>query len=349
MRFITAATLLAAGTLSLLSGCHAKPDAASGPEAKKNAGPPLVDVLVAQPSAVTDSVVANGTIVANDFVELHPEVSGRLTALQVAEGQRVSKGTVIARINDADLRAQLRKTNALLAVSRLSQQRLEKLLAIQGVNRADYDLATSQVQSNQADAAYTQALLAKTVVRAPFAGRLGLRQVSPGAYVTPATVIATLQADTKLKVDFTLPEANGQLTRPGTVVRVRLDGNPPRRLAATVVAQEGQVNQTTRNLTVRALLPAGTQASPGTFAQVSVPTGAARRSVLLPTNAIMPGDQSDQVVLVRGGKAFMQNVVTGARQNDKIAVVKGLQAGDSVVTNGVLFAQAGKPVKVRKK
>jgi membrane fusion protein (multidrug efflux system) len=349
MRFLLSAPLVLAGSaLALLASCHSKPDAAGGKDAKKNNGPALVDVLVARPSSVTDSVEANGAVVANDFVELHPEVNGRLTLLQVNEGQRIRKGTIIARINDADLQAQLQKTRALLQVSRLSQDRLEKLLKVQGVNQADYDLAVSQVRSNEADAAYTQAMLAKTIVRAPFDGVLGLRQVSPGAYVTPTTIIATLQADTKLKVDFTLPEANSGIVRPGTVVTVHLAGNPPRRYPATVLAQESQVNQTTRNLTVRAQLPAGALASPGAFARVSVPTGAARRSVILPTNAIMPGDQSDQVVLVKHGKAVMQDVQTGDRQNDQIAVVSGLAPGDSVVTNGVLFTQPGKPVKVRK-
>ncbi len=176
---------------------------------------------------------------------------------------------------------------------------------------------------------------------------MGLRQVSPGAYVTPATIIATLQADNKLKVDFTLPENYSSLVQTGSVVTVSFAGGQQRRYQATVQAQESQVNQTTRNLTVRALLPAGVQVSPGTFARVSVSTGAARRSVLLPTNAIMPGDMSDQVVVVKHGKAVMTNIKTGDRQNDKIAVVSGLAAGDSVVTNGVLFTQPGKPVKVR--
>lgn len=347
MRFLTLAGLTLAGG-ALFTACHSKPDdAKGGKDAKKNNGPALVDVLVAHPSAVSDSVEANGTVVANDFVELHPEVSGRLTALNVQEGHRVSKGTVIARINDADLRAQLQKTNAVLQVSTLSVNRLQQLLKVQGVNQADYDLAVSQVKSSQADAAYTQALLAKTIIRAPFTGVLGLRQVSPGAYVTPATIIATLQADNKLKVDFTLPEVNNSLVKPGSVVTVSFGGNPPRRYQATVQAVESQINQTTRNLTVRALLPAGVQVSPGTFARVQVSTGAARRSVLLPTNAIMPGDQSDQVILVKHGKAVMTDVRTGDRQNDKIAVISGLSAGDSVVTNGVLFAQSGKPVKVR--
>jgi membrane fusion protein (multidrug efflux system) len=352
MRFLTLARLTSAcGALTLLAACHAKPDEAKGggkeKDGKKNNGPALVDVLVARPSSVSDSVEANGTVVANDFVELHPEVSGRITALNVQEGHRVTQGTVIARINDADLRAQLQKTNAVLQVSQLSVNRLEKLLKVQGVNQADYDLAVSQVKSSQADASYTQALISKTVVRAPFTGVLGLRQVSPGAYVTPATIIATLQADTKLKVDFTLPETYGNLVKTGSVVTVNFAGSPPQRYKATVQALESQINQTTRNLTVRALLPAGVQVSPGTFARVQVSTGAARRSVLLPTNAIMPGDKSDQVVLVKHGKAKMQDVKTGDRQNDQIAIVSGLAAGDSVVTNGVLFTQPGKPVKVR--
>ena len=352
MRFSTPACLsLACGTLALLAACHSKPDEAKGggkdKDGKKNNGPALVDVLIARPSSVSDSVEANGTVVANDFVELHPEVSGRLTDLSVNEGRRVTKGTIIARINDADLRAQLQKTTAVLKVSQLSVSRLEKLLKVQGVNQADYDLAVSQVASGQADAAYTQAMIAKTVVRAPFTGVLGLRQVSPGAYVTPTTIIATLQADNKLKVDFTLPEAYNSLVQPGSKVTVNFAGSPPRRYTATVLALESQINQTTRNLTVRAMLPAGTQVSPGTFARVQVPTGAARRNVLLPTNAIMPGDKSDQVVLVKHGKAVMQNVKTGDRQEDKISVVSGLATGDSVVTNGVLFTQPGKPVKVR--
>ena len=346
MRFVYAPlTLLAASTL-LLAGCHAKDDKASAKGGdKKNAGPALVDVLVARPTTSGDSVVANGAVVASDYVELHPEVSGRLTGLNVAEGKRVSKGTIIARINDADLQAQLSKTSALLKVSRLSQQRLQKLLEVQGVNQADYDLAVSQVQSNEADAEYTRALLAKTIIRAPFSGVLGLRQVSPGAYVTPATIITTVRADEKLKVDFTLPEANAPLVQPGSRVTVRLGD---RRYPATVQALESQVNQTTRNLTVRALLPAGVLATPGTFARISVSTGAARQSVRLPTSAIVPGDQADQVVLVKNGKAKMQNVQTGDRQNDSIAIVSGLTPGDSVVVSGVLFTQPDKPVKVRK-
>lgn len=351
MRFSTSASLTSAfAALALLAACNSKPnekEKGGGKDAKKNNGPALVDVLVARPSSVSDSIEANGTVVANDYVELHPEVSGRLIALNVQEGRRVSKGTVIARINDADLRAQLSKTNALLQVAHLSVNRLQQLLKVQGVNQADYDLAVSQVKSNEADAAYTQALLAKTIIRAPFTGVLGLRQVSPGAYVTPTTIIATLQADTKLKVDFTLPENYGALAQPGSKVQVSFAGNPPRRYQATVQAQESQVNQTTRNLTVRALLPPGVQVSPGTFARVQVSTGAAKRSVILPTNAIMPGDKSDQVVVVKHGKAVMTDVKTGDRQNDKIAVISGLAAGDSVVTNGVLFTQPGKPVKVR--
>lgn len=349
-----------------LAGCHSKAEPGGKGEVGKGAGgpggkggpargPAVVDVRVVRPSAVADTIEAAGTVLALDQVELHPETTGRLTSLAVAEGQRVAAGTVVARVNDADLQAQLAKTQANLAVARKSVGRLEKLLAMQGVNQADYDLALAQVQSGEADAAYTRAMLTKTLVRAPFAGTLGLRQVSPGAYVTPATVIATLQRDDRLKVDFTLPEPYADRAPTGSKVVVTTGGaeagGAGHRYSATVAAREPQVNATTRNLTVRALLPAGAKLSPGAFVRVRLGAGgagAARTGVWLPTSALLPGDRADQVIVVRAGKATPTDVQTGPRTADRIAILSGLQAGDTVVVSGVLFAQPGKPVKVRR-
>ncbi|MBC7446612.1 MAG: efflux RND transporter periplasmic adaptor subunit [Hymenobacteraceae bacterium] len=347
----------------LLAGCHSEADSAAkgglGGKGGPPRGPAVVDVRVVHPTAVADTIEAAGTVLAVDQVELHPEATGRLTALAVAEGQRVAAGTVVARVNDADLQAQLAKTQANLEVARKSVGRLEKLLAMQGVNQADYDLAVAQVRSGEADADYTRALLAKTVVRTPFAGVLGLRQVSPGAYVTPATVIATLQRADRVKVDFTLPEPYADRAPTNSRVVVVAGGSAggasgdgaSRRYVATVVAREPQVSATTRNLTVRALLPVGATLSPGSFVRVRLGAsgaGATRTGVWLPTSALLPGDRADQVIVVRGGKALPVDVQTGPRTADRIAILSGLSAGDTVVVSGVLFAQAGKPVKVRK-
>jgi membrane fusion protein (multidrug efflux system) len=308
---------------------------------------PIVDVIVAGYTEITNTVEANGTVLANEFVELRPEVSGRLTYLQVAEGKYVEAGTVIARVNDADLQAQLGKTKVQLDLAEKTEVRLHKLLDISGVNQADYDAAINTVNGLKADLGYTQAMIDKTVIRAPFSGTIGLRQVSPGAYVSSATVIATMQQLHQLKIDFTIPEQYGNLVKTGGTVDVVIDGTDNARHKARIIAIEPQANALTRNLKVRALLPNAGHANPGAFVKVYVGEGAAQKAILVPSNVIIPSDKNKQVVLVRKGKAFFADIETGLRQASFVAVTKGINQGDTIVVNGVMFATNNDPVKVR--
>ena len=180
--------------------------------------PPTVDVIVVSPQTIANTIEANGTVVAGEFVEIRPEISGRLTYLNVAEGSQIAAGSVIARINDADLRAQLNKVKVQLELAEITVDRYKKLLDIQGINRADYDVALNQVNSLKADIGIIQANIAKTVVRAPFTGVVGLRQVSNGAIVSPTTVLATLQQMGKTRIDFTLPEIYANILKRGNTV-----------------------------------------------------------------------------------------------------------------------------------
>lgn len=332
------------GIVCLLAACSGKKDPAKGKMPDKQ--PTIVDVLIAQPTTISQTVEANGTVIANESVQLRPEVAGRLIYLSVPEGAHVQKGTVLARINDADLRAQVSKSQVQLQLARQNQERLSKLLSIQGVNQADYDAVVNQVASLEADIQYTNALIEKTVIRAPFSGVIGLRQVSPGAFVTSNDVIATLQQTSRIKIDFTLPEDYNTIVKPGGTVQVAIDEALEKRSAATIIAVEPQVNQQTRNLKVRALLEEGA-ANPGAFVKVYVNASTDRNAIMVPTNAVIPGDQSNQLIVVKGGKAAMTDIQTGVRQASTVEITKGLSAGDSVVITGVLFARPNSPVKVR--
>ena len=312
-----------------------------------NPNPPvMVDVIVAGESAVTGTLEVNGTVVANEFAELHPEVNGRITYLNVPEGSFVQQGTVLVRINDADLQAQLNKIKVQLQLAEQTEQRLKKLLDINGVNQADYDAALNQVNSLKADIEYTSAMIDKTVLRAPFAGVLGLRQVSPGAYVTPTTIITTLQQVNKVKIDFTVPEEYSNSIKTGAVVNVILpnDKNTTRR--ARVIATEQSVDINTRNLKVRGMLEDGV-ANPGSFVKVILQTGARSSSVMVPTQAIIPDAMNKKMVTVKNGKAVFVNIETGVRREGLVQVTKGLNAEDTVVVSGVLFARPDAPLKVR--
>ncbi|GAA4437524.1 efflux RND transporter periplasmic adaptor subunit [Ravibacter arvi] len=313
---------------------------------QNNQSPPIVDVVVAQTNNLAATIELNGSIVSNEFVQLMPETSGRLIFLNVPEGKVVSKGTVIARINDADLQAQLRKTQVQLDMAELSEERLRKLLAVNGVNQADFDLAQNQVNSLKADLEITKALIDKTVVTAPFTGRVGLRQISEGAFVTSSTVIATMQETNQLKVDFNVPEEYIAYIKVGTMVDVEVDKAEGVTIQARIVATEPQVDVTSRNITVRAVLQKNT-VSPGAFAKVYLHQGDVRRVIQIPANSIIPEAKAKKVILVRNGKAEQVEVETGVRQASLVEITRGVSAGDTVVVSGVLFARAGRPVKVR--
>jgi membrane fusion protein (multidrug efflux system) len=295
---------------------------------------------------MSNSVEANGTVVANEYVELHPEVSGRLTYLNVPEGAKIQQGTVVARINDADLQAQLNKSKVLLDMAVKTEERLKKLLAVNGVNQADYDVAQNAVNGYKADMAYTQSLLDKTVIKAPFSGVVGLRQVSPGAYLTPASIIATIQQTEKIKIDFTLPEEYSSLIKKGNKVDVQIDAAQKTMKKAVIVATEPQVNANTRNLKVRAILQ-DAKVNPGAFVKIYLASNKDQKAILVPTSSIIPDDKNKQVVVVKDGKAAFVNVETGGRQANTVEITKGLKQGDSVVVTGLLFARPKSKLKVR--
>jgi len=326
----------------MVTGCQGKPD----PVKPKEAPPTVVDVIVAGTQGLTNTVEANGNIVANEYVELHPEISGRITYLNVPEGHTIAQGTVIARINDADLQAQLSKSKVQLDLAQKTEERYKQLLNVNGINQADYDNALNQVNSLKADIQYTQTLIDKTVIKAPFSGVVGLRQVSPGAFVTAASIIATIQQVSKVKIDFTIPEEYSNLIKKGSLVDVEVDAAQQLRKKAVVIATEPQVNQSTRNLKIRAILREGT-ANPGAFVKVFVDAGGNKKAIMIPTNSIIPEDKNNQVILVKNGKASFVNVKTGMRESNNVEVVSGIQTGDSVVVTGVLFARPKSVLKVR--
>lgn len=303
-----------------------------------------VDVIIVKPENIQNTVEANGSVIAGETVEIKSEISGRIVYLNVAEGAQIGRGTVIARISDADLRAQQNKVRVQLDLAKNTVERYKKLLDIQGINKADYDIALNQVNSLNADIQILNAEIAKTVIRAPFSGVLGLRMISMGAYVTPSNVLTTLNKIDKVKIDFTLPESYANLLKRGGEVVVELDKNSGRR-RATILAVEPQISTTTRNIIVRAALD-GAGIRPGSFVKVYVEAGDAS-GILIPANAIIPDATAKQVVVVKNGKAKFTEINTGVRKEGSVEVTSGLVDGDSVVVTGVLFARPNMQVKVR--
>ena len=304
--------------------------------------PVVVEVIIAGAEEVASNLEVNGTVMANEMVELHPEVSGRLIYLNMPDGGYIKAGTILAKVNDADLQAQLEQQRIQLELATKTEKRLSNLLKVNGVNQADYDLALSQMNTFQANIKVLNAQLDKTVVRAPFAGELGIRVVSPGAYVTAQTILGTLQQTDKVKIDFTVPEAYAGAIRIGDPVKLQTNESADIR-EAKISAIEPQINSVSRNIKVRALLTTGI-IHPGSFVKVYLDQS--RKSIMVPTNAIIPDALSNQVVIIRNQKASFVNVETGLRNTNLVEITQGLHSGDSVIVSGMLFVRPNGTVKV---
>jgi membrane fusion protein (multidrug efflux system) len=329
--------------LFALLACKGKPEE----KKPKDGGPKaaIVDVIIASNQKINKQIEVNGSVLPNEMTTIQSEVSGRVTFLQIPEGASVAAGTVLARINDADLKASQQKINVQLDLAQKNETRLKKLLSIGGINQADYDLVLNQVNTLKADLAVLQAQLDKTVIKAPFAGTLGLRMISMGAYLTPATVITTIQQVNQLKIDFSVPEFYAQKIKKGAVVHVQSSDNKTK-ADAVIIATEPLVNATTRNLKVRAVLK-GQSFNLGAFVKISIDATAPANSILIPSNCIIPESTVKKVVVVKDGVGQLVEVETGERNEGLVQIVKGLSVGDSIAVSGVLFVKPNSPVKVR--
>ncbi len=327
----------------LVVACKEKPKSVD----KFNPNAPVsVDITIAETQKIEKQIEVNGTVLANDFVELHPEVNGRITFLQIPEGKLITAGTIIAKLNDADLQAQLAKANAQLELAVINEKRNKQLLAIKGMNQSDYDASLQEVKSLQADVAYTKSLIEKTIVKAPFTGQIGLRQVSVGAYINTTTTIATIQKLDQLKLDFTIPEVYATYVSVGKKVNIATASSNGTNLTGIITAIEPQIIAASRNLKVRTSFKG--KVLPGAYAKVYLEESNAKPSIMVPSNVIIPDSKSKQVVVVKNGQAKFVNVETGYRTQTAVEITKGLEVGDSVIVAGMLFVKDGSKLKIGK-
>ncbi|HVZ56234.1 MAG TPA: efflux RND transporter periplasmic adaptor subunit [Chitinophagaceae bacterium] len=307
-----------------------------------------VDVCVAKTQSVSQQVEVPGTLIANEATEIHPEISGRVVQLNVSEGRFVTKGTLLAKIFDGDLQAQLKKLEVQLQIAEQNEQRSAQLLKIQGISKQDYDASLLNVNNIKADIEITKVSIIKTEIRAPFSGRVGLKNISPGAFVTPTTVIATIQQTDVLKLDFSVPEKYTGQIRTGQQINFTTEGSA-RMYQAIVMATEASVAQNTRSLMVRSVVQ-NKDASliPGAFAKVELQFDADPNAIVIPSQAILPQARGKKVVLFQNGEARFVDVTTGVRDSATIQVTQGLKKGDTVVLTGLLSAKPGSPLRINK-
>ena len=314
----------------------------------KSGGAIPVNVYVVGRQSVENEIFASGTVLPNEEVDLKAEISGRLVKLNISEGALVSKGQLIAKINDRDLKAQYQKIEYNQDLARKIEARQKKLLNVEAINLQDYDVTANDIRILDADKELLESQLEKTEIRAPFSGRIGLKNISEGAYVAPGTSIVTIVQNNPVKVDFTIPEKYSAEVQIGNVIKFRTDGNSAD-FEAKIVALDPKVDEVLRTRRVRALAsnPSG-RFVPGMFVNVKVNLAANKNAIMIPSEAIVPVLKGKKVFLVKNGKATEAMIVTGLRTDTKVQVIEGLQTGDSLITSGIIALKADAAVKVNK-
>lgn len=333
--------------LVLFIACNEKKETKKTTDGSKM-GPLSVEGMVVKPTSLSEGIEVAGSILPFELTEIRPEISGRIIQINFTEGGFVQKNTLLVKLFDGDLQAQLKKLQVQLMIAEKTEERQRELLKINGISQQDYDLSLLQVNNIKADIELTQVNIAKTEIRAPYSGRMGLRSISPGAYITPATVITSISQLDKKKISFSVPEKYSSDIKPGMKISFMIEGIDDQE-NGTILASESVVESNTRNLKVLATINDGSQKLvPGTFAKVSLTLSQNNDAVIVPTQCIIPNARTKQVVVFRDGKPEFTTVTTGIRGAETIQITSGIKTGDTVITTGLLFIRKDSKLKISK-
>jgi len=310
-------------------------------------GPPFIPVNMMKVAAtpVSNTVNAVGALIAEDSVVLRPEIDGRIDRLLFSEGQPVKKGALLVTLDSADQRARVAAAQADLKLAESRYKRSEELVAQNFISKQALDEARANLDILHARLRQEQVALDKTMLRAPFAALVGLRQVSPGAYVSKGDDIVRLDALGNLKLEVPVPETYLTLVRIGLPITLTIDALPGQSFSGKVHAIDPVVDPVSRNVRVRARIanPKG-QLKPGMFARAVADLGGKTHAILLPEQVIVPRPDGNYVFLAVNGKAELRKVVLGKREPGRVEIISGVAVGDTVILDGQIKLRPGVPV-----
>jgi len=341
----TLPALCALWLILVTAGCKEK----SAPATSAGNAPRPVEVrgIVVQPRLLEQKITSTGSLLANEEVEVRPETSGRITAISFEEGTFVGKGSLLVKIDDSELQAQLKK---LLLEEKLAQDdlyRKQKLLEIKAATEEEYQISQNQLGVIQAEIELVRSQIGKTAIYAPFSGYIGLRYVSTGGYASPSLLVARIQQTDPIKIEFTVPEKYISYIHKGSVITFTVAG-AVNTFEGIIYAIEPKIDLMTRSFTVRAKCPnPQNRLVPGAFVKVEIILQTVQDALVIPSEALIPDIKGEKVLLCEQGKVRSQYVTTGIRTDYEVQVTDGLNPEDTVITTGLLQLRNDMKVRIR--
>jgi membrane fusion protein (multidrug efflux system) len=305
-----------------------------------------VDAVEVAPEQIDDQIYSSGTVQANEVVELSAETSGIVTDVYIEEGSEVEEGDLLLKINDSELQAEKQRAEFRLSLAEQREERQRRLLERGGISQDDYDATLNEVHVLRSELRLINARIAKTELRAPFSGIIGLKYVSKGSFIGPDTRIASLQELNPVKIDFSVPERYINRVTVGDRIAFTVQGVDST-FSGEVYAIEPRINTQTRTLQIRAISENEDRILyPGAFANIELILEEIGNAYMVPSISIVPELNSQKVYVVQDGVVEERQIETGIRNSEKVQVVRGLSEGDTVLTTGILQVRPGAEVNI---
>jgi membrane fusion protein (multidrug efflux system) len=341
---ILVCTIAVWGAYKLLSKSDDKKNDGISPRTAGSGQPLSINGLIITEQSLSDDIYINGRLIPDEEVDLSFETSGKIVKIYFLEGSAVTKGQLLAKVNDEPLQAQLKKLEAQIQLAEDRVSRQSTLLEKDAVSKEALEQVKTELATLNADIELVKANIKQTELRAPFDGIIGLRLISEGSYASPSTVVAKLTKLSPLKIDFSVNERYASDVRKGTRLNFTVDGSNEV-YSASIYATESQVDAETFSLKARALYPnLRHELSPGRFVRIQLKQKEINNAIVIPTEAIVPEMGVDKVFLYKSGKSQPVEVQKGLRTDANVQILSGLNIGDTLIISGTLQLRTGLPV-----
>jgi membrane fusion protein (multidrug efflux system) len=306
-----------------------------------------VDGSVVTMSSKDISYAYSGSLLANEEIDVRPEISAKVTKILFQEGTKVNKGQLLVKMFDADLQAELKKSKLQIELKAKEVARKKELIKLNGISKEEYETSENGLNTLIAERELLEAQISKTELTAPFNGSVGLRMVSEGSFVTTTTVITSLQQIDPVKIEFSIPEKYKANLQDNMEIKFTAEGSD-RVYSAKIYALESKIDAATRSIRIRALAPNPDRSLfPGSFVSIKLNLFPDKSSLFIIARAIVPLIEGEQVFIAKGGKVVATKVTTGVRTETEVEILSGVQVNDTLITSGLLQVKDGMPVNVR--
>jgi membrane fusion protein, multidrug efflux system len=304
-----------------------------------------VDGVVVQPGKVSEEFEVTGTLVANQQVDIVSELTRKIIRVNVKEGTKVKKGTLLFQLDDADLQAQLERYHQQEKLALLNEERLKDLIAHEAIAQQDYDQAATNLKVLQAQVQELEVTIEKTRITAPFDGQIGIINVHPGSIVSVNTVLTDIEDNSLIKVDFSVPEKYTNVITLGSEHTFSIVSDD-KRYKTKVIARAASLSSNTRTLLVRSETanPDGLLL-PGQSARLNLSLSTSNDALSLTSNALIPSSHGYSVYVSRKNAVQAVPVQIGQRSEGSVVITEGLQKGDTIITSNLLRLVPGAPVQ----